>query len=440
MYICIYACLQQHIQIMSFHLNKRVSRLQSVQAAVDDQITGLAKEKPNCKVGLVTFSNEVTIIGDGINDPEFIAGDKLQKMDVLKEIGSKYKFEKNVKESSKALSDKLWGLTEKGQTALGPALVASVALASQRAGSQVILCTDGLANIGLGTLEVFEGDDTELDTVEQWYEQVANWALEKGVVVNVISITDSQCKLENLGKVCDITQGKVQRINPLQLTTNFKGILQKKVLATNVQATILLHPVIRFKSDDEDQGSELSQPGQAQRNIIVNSKKQSNEEDKQNTTTTTISKKETSSSTDVTDSKSLEEKTESKTDESAMSQIEISRQVQDIGNVFQDSRVYFEYVFRKQLLKQDQYKNLKHLIFQVQIQYVRPDGGIPTAFLFFFFFFAKMLRVITQQKPITRSKEEVIKNLNMDVIAGLSLFFFLFVFMHHFNSILIELL
>jgi len=66
-------------------------------------------------------------------------------------------------------------------------------------------------------------------------------------VVNVVSITDSECKLENLGKICDITQGKVQRINPMQLTSNFKGILEKKVLATNVQATMLLHPVLQFK-------------------------------------------------------------------------------------------------------------------------------------------------------------------------------------------------
>jgi len=42
-----------------------ISRLQSVQAAVDDQLTELAKEKPNCKVALVTFSTEITIVGDG---------------------------------------------------------------------------------------------------------------------------------------------------------------------------------------------------------------------------------------------------------------------------------------------------------------------------------------------------------------------------------------
>ena len=41
----------------------------------------------------------------------------------------------------------------KGQTALGPALVSALNIASKGSpGSSVILCTDGLANIGIGQL------------------------------------------------------------------------------------------------------------------------------------------------------------------------------------------------------------------------------------------------------------------------------------------------
>ncbi len=41
----------------------------------------------------------------------------------------------------------------KGQTALGPALVAAIEVASKGSkGSTVVLCTDGLANIGVGAL------------------------------------------------------------------------------------------------------------------------------------------------------------------------------------------------------------------------------------------------------------------------------------------------
>jgi hypothetical protein len=52
------------------------------------------------------------------------------------------------------LTEKLMGLEEDGPTALGPAVLSAVALAAEGAtGSQVVICTDGLANIGLGAFD-----------------------------------------------------------------------------------------------------------------------------------------------------------------------------------------------------------------------------------------------------------------------------------------------
>lgn len=45
-------------------------------------------------------------------------------------------------------------MRENGKTALGPALLASIGLLAQaKPGSMVLMCTDGLANIGLGSLD-----------------------------------------------------------------------------------------------------------------------------------------------------------------------------------------------------------------------------------------------------------------------------------------------
>jgi hypothetical protein len=54
-----------------------VSRLQCVQSAIDSQLEVMQKNNPDRKLGLVTFNNEVTIIGDGTKDPVTIVGDKL---------------------------------------------------------------------------------------------------------------------------------------------------------------------------------------------------------------------------------------------------------------------------------------------------------------------------------------------------------------------------
>lgn len=56
--------------------------------------------------------------------------------------------------SSENLIKKFSKFEENGRTALGPALLASLALVSDLApGSIVVICTDGLANMGLGSLE-----------------------------------------------------------------------------------------------------------------------------------------------------------------------------------------------------------------------------------------------------------------------------------------------
>lgn len=42
-----------------------VSRLQCVQSAIEKQLEDIQMSHPDRKIGLVTFNNEVTLIGDG---------------------------------------------------------------------------------------------------------------------------------------------------------------------------------------------------------------------------------------------------------------------------------------------------------------------------------------------------------------------------------------
>eukprot|EP01083_Nonionella_stella_P023589 65263_1 len=72
-----------------------------------------------------------------------------------------------------------------------------------------------------------------------------------GVVVNIISITDDACKLENLGKIVEVTNGNLRRINPLNLSEKFTGIIENESIATNCEAKILLHPGLRFHNTVE---------------------------------------------------------------------------------------------------------------------------------------------------------------------------------------------
>ena len=74
----------------------------------------------------------------------------------------------------------VYSLEERGATALGPALLLSVAMACEVPGSKVIICTDGMANVGLGSLENSDADEQALDRATTFYDQVSTMATEKG--------------------------------------------------------------------------------------------------------------------------------------------------------------------------------------------------------------------------------------------------------------------
>ena len=71
-------------------------------------------------------------------------------------------------------------------------------MASKTPGSRIVVCTDGLANVGVGALDV--QDDAKRQEVEQWYEGVANMAKLHGVQVSVVSLKGDECALEDLGE------------------------------------------------------------------------------------------------------------------------------------------------------------------------------------------------------------------------------------------------
>ena len=160
-----------------------VSRLQCVQAAVESQILALQAKNPNVRVALVTFSSEVTVFGDGSTPPCVIAGDRLSNKAELESL--EFSALKPISETAGALKQAVGKLEEGGSTALGPALCVSMAmLKDAKPGSKIVLCTDGLANTGVGAIE----DCVSFDEVDAWYRVLATQAKESGMSISVVAI------------------------------------------------------------------------------------------------------------------------------------------------------------------------------------------------------------------------------------------------------------
>lgn len=208
-----------------------VSRLQFLQSAVDSDMARLARDAPETCVSLITFSDEVRVYGDGSGERIAIEGDRLGDRTFLAGVAARVPAAGPIAASRARLGTVVSNLNEGGQTALGPALVAAVAIAASKPGSQVIIATDGLANLGVGKLDCGEGDEV--------YRSIAEEARSKGVSVSIFAMKGENSRLEYLGLVADLTGGSVNSIDPSELT--FADALGDPIIATNVSLELFLH-------------------------------------------------------------------------------------------------------------------------------------------------------------------------------------------------------
>lgn len=227
-----------------------ISRLECVQAAIEAQLDEMQQATPNKKIGIVTFNGEVTIIGDGYSQLS-LAGDKLMDYEkVVSSVQGKHDeiLGRPIGATKDQLCKRLLELEETGPTALGPALLASVSLAGQSgAGSKVILCTDGIANVGLGSLET----QAEVESSEAFYTQIGELAKDLGVSISVISIASEECRLDCLSDLVEATGGDLTKVDPANLQNDFANILATQVLACNVKVTVNLHKYLGFRNQDQ---------------------------------------------------------------------------------------------------------------------------------------------------------------------------------------------
>lgn len=224
-----------------------VTRLECVQAAVESQLRQMQEQFPMKKAGIVLFNSQVQILGDGTQN-EVIDRGICQDFGQLMEYSQRQRgrFLNNcIQTSYPMLNRHLMELRANGGTALGPALLFSIILASEAgAGSKVIICTDGLANEGIGSLS---GKNNDFDI----YKELGSISKELGVSVSVITIEGQECKLEALNCVTSETQGEIVKVAPESLLTEFKNILSDEVVATEVNLEIFLHKSIKFYNEKE---------------------------------------------------------------------------------------------------------------------------------------------------------------------------------------------
>jgi len=228
-----------------------ISRLECVQAAIDNNINNILKTSPDTCVGLVTFSSEIIISGDCCSNKVIIKEDNFNNAQKLNDFGTENSnlIKNPIKNSIKNILKSLYGLNENGQTALGPALYVSLSLLfNNNQNGEIFLCTDGRANLGLGKLNDVNGMEDQESL--NFYNKLGDIAKEKGIIINLITFEDQDSDINALSNMIQKSGGEIIRVNPTKIIEEFNEMFENTLIGTNVKLNVNLNKLLCFRNEE----------------------------------------------------------------------------------------------------------------------------------------------------------------------------------------------
>jgi len=136
-------------------------------------------------------------------------------------------------------------LVTKGGTALGPALAVAVGIASSVPRSEVIVCTDGLPNVGIGSLP----------SDPNFYKEIGDIAKSNNLSISIIGIEGASGAMPSLSVCSELSNGSVNLINPLELTRQMRAIIDNSSMALEVSLSIYFPPGFKQRNTTEEENN-----------------------------------------------------------------------------------------------------------------------------------------------------------------------------------------
>ena len=236
----------------NFDFNKNntnyVSRLDLVKLSIENNIKSLLENSPNVKVGIVTFGSDIEVKGDCLSNVLRIKEKDMDNENRIISIGQENTnlIKNSIIQSSQSIIKSLREIEEEGSTALGPAVLLSLSLLKNaKIGSRIFLCTDGMSNLGIGSLE------ENKEKAAEFYTKIGNMAKEKGIVISLITFEDSESEIYILKNMVELSGGEIIRVNPSQILEGFNDLLENNVIASDVEVKIHLNKCMTFRDEEK---------------------------------------------------------------------------------------------------------------------------------------------------------------------------------------------
>ena len=211
------------------------NKLDAVKQSLNETLADLRVNAPASAFALITFGSTVALHTIPGEEPVVLSGDVLRNsgnlIEQLVEMIDPQTLQP-VGEMGDRWTDLVTSLRARGMTALGPAVNVALWLLNIRGGGRLVLLTDGMANVGLGTLTGPSSSGRD------FYKRAAWTATETGIVVDVVGMRDksesNEMALDVIGELASSSGGGIYYVSAAEVEGSFRQIRGQDFLGHDV--------------------------------------------------------------------------------------------------------------------------------------------------------------------------------------------------------------
>jgi len=245
-----------------------ITRLDCIKEAIKIQIERYSALFPEKRIIVLPFESGVYYLDPENGDYQPLCtqeanGTAFNSFEQLLEVGKGLSLQsfQPIKESKELFVKAIDKMKVSGSTALGPCLSIALGIASQVRQAEIFVCTDGLANVGVGSNE--NTYNAAKVKAKAFYTTIGSMAQEKNATISLIGIEGADCALENLSACAELTSGSINIVRPLEIRREMRSMAQKRVIARDVSLKVFLQAPLAFRDDliSEKAGEKLLNDG-----------------------------------------------------------------------------------------------------------------------------------------------------------------------------------
>ena len=224
--------------------------LECVKKSLVETLRDISVNSPGSNFALITFTDWISLY-----NPDGKECIKLNERDLYDENKISRNFQnlhfnfETVKESCEKWINLISRLTAISRTALGPAVFSAFCLLQN--GGRIILLTDGLANVGLGSLMNYSPGGKK----GEFYREFGQKCRDHGVMVEIVGVVTSEqssMELETIGDMARLTGGDIYLVDKKELSKTFNALSQSDFIGKNVNVRIFVPPSMSLKDASGD--------------------------------------------------------------------------------------------------------------------------------------------------------------------------------------------